>query len=71
MVKHTLADNLPTNCLSVFDHFVGLALKELKKQLLKIVLGIAFLMVVDNLIKNSREVDYLSKAVSSKQDVTV
>ena len=21
--------NLPTNCLSVFDHFVGLALKEL------------------------------------------
>ena len=23
------ADNLPTNCLSVFDHFVKLALKEL------------------------------------------
>ena len=23
-------DKLPTNCLSVFDHFVGLALKELK-----------------------------------------
>ena len=22
-------DNLPTNCLSVFDHFVGLALKGL------------------------------------------
>ena len=22
--------NLPTNCLNVFDHFVGLALKELK-----------------------------------------
>ena len=22
--------NLPTNCLSVFDHFVGLALKELR-----------------------------------------
>ena len=22
--------NLPTNCLSVFDHFVGLALKGLK-----------------------------------------
>ena len=73
MVKHTqtIRRLLPTNCLSVFGHFVGLALKELKKQLLKIVLGIAFLMVVDNLIKNSREVDYLSKAVSSKQDVTV
>ena len=27
--------NLPTNCLSVFDHFVGLALKELKKQYYK------------------------------------
>ena len=25
-------DNLPTNRLSVFDHFVGLALKGLKKQ---------------------------------------
>ena len=23
---------LPTNCLSVFDHFVGLALKELKRE---------------------------------------
>ena len=25
-----LVGNLPTNCLSVFDHFVGLALKGLK-----------------------------------------
>ena len=24
-----LVRNLPTNCLSVFDHFVGLALKEI------------------------------------------
>ena len=31
MVKHTQTIRLqqPTNCLSVFDHFVGLALKEL------------------------------------------
>ena len=30
MVKHTqFVGNLPTNCLSVFDHFVGLALKGL------------------------------------------
>ena len=31
MVKHTqtICRLLPTNCLSVFDHFVGLALKEL------------------------------------------
>ena len=33
MVKHTQAIRrlLPTNCLSVFDHFVGLALKGLNK----------------------------------------
>ena len=31
MVKHTQAMRLqqPTNCLSVFDHFVGLVLKGL------------------------------------------
>ena len=31
MVKHThaICQLLPTNCLSVFDHFVGLVLKEL------------------------------------------
>ena len=31
MVKHTqqFVGNLPTNCLSVFDQFVGLALKGL------------------------------------------
>ena len=31
MVKHTqtIRQLLPTNCLSVFDHFVGLALKGL------------------------------------------
>ena len=32
MVKHSQAIRrlLPTNCLSVFDHFVGLALKGLR-----------------------------------------
>ena len=31
MVKHTqtIRRNLPTNCFSVFDHFVGLSLKGL------------------------------------------
>ena len=31
MVKHTqtIVGKLPTNCLSIFDHFVGLALKGL------------------------------------------
>ena len=44
MVKHTqtihrqiVDELLPTNCLSVFDHFMGLALKGLKlKQLSRI-----------------------------------
>ena len=33
MIKHTqtIRQLLPTNCLSVFDHFVGLALKGLKQ----------------------------------------
>ena len=32
MVKHTetITRQQPTNCLSVFDHFVGLALKGLR-----------------------------------------
>ena len=32
MVKHTqtIRRLLPTNCLSVFDHFMGLAHKDLK-----------------------------------------
>ena len=32
MVKHTKTTRrlLPTHCLSVFDHFVGLALKGIK-----------------------------------------
>ena len=36
MVKHTQAIQ-PTNCLSVFDHFVGLALKDLKTLLFHVV----------------------------------
>ena len=33
MVKHTqpVPRQQPTNCLNVLDHFVGLALKELKE----------------------------------------
>ena len=35
MVKHnqTIRRLLPTNCLSVFDHFVGLALEGLRELL--------------------------------------
>ena len=37
MVKHTqtIRWQKPTNCLSVFDHFAGLALKGLRSQFLK------------------------------------
>ena len=33
MVKHiqTIPRQQPTNCLCVFDHFVGLVLKEIKR----------------------------------------
>ena len=36
MVKHiqTIRRQFPTNCLSVFDHFVGLALKGLSEFLI-------------------------------------
>ena len=39
MVKHnqTIHRLLPTNCLSVFDHFVGLALKGLNNSKVNIV----------------------------------
>ena len=35
MVKHTqtIRRQLPTNCLSVFDHFANLALKGLKNEI--------------------------------------
>ena len=34
MVKHTQTIRRQTNCLSVFDHFVGLAFKGLKSAIL-------------------------------------
>ena len=38
MVKHSqqFVGKLPTNCLSVFDYFVGLALKGLIQQYAKV-----------------------------------
>ena len=40
MVKHsqTICRLMPTNCFSVFDHFVGLAFKELIRLFLLLVL---------------------------------
>ena len=32
MVKHIQTIRLPTNCLSVFDHFEGLVLKVLRQR---------------------------------------
>ena len=31
LVKNTQTTRRPTNCLSMFDHFVGLAFKRLKE----------------------------------------
>ena len=44
MVKHTqtIRRQLADNCLSVFDHFVKLALKELKKRLWRMCLPVNF-----------------------------
>ena len=36
MVKHTQTIRLPTNCFSVFDHFVKLALKRVKRKIIAI-----------------------------------
>ena len=45
LLKQFIA-NLPTNCLSVFDHFVGLALKGLKKQPFADVLQNSFFLIL-------------------------
>ena len=39
----THSNNLPTNCLSVFDHFVGLTLKVLTNQFNQFQASVAFL----------------------------
>ena len=49
---HLITSKLPTNCLSVFDHFVGLALKGLKPQKSKMQLsGICVLLQSFGLMK--------------------
>ena len=66
MVKHTeiIRRLLPTNCLSVFDHFVGLALKELS-----FISNIAHLFF--NLFENSKTgVAYKRLAYKSVQILT-
>ena len=47
MVKQTQAVSrlLPTNCLSVFDHFVGLALKGLRNSCFVLRLGCLLLLL--------------------------
>ena len=51
MVKHTHRP-LPTDCLSVFDHFVGLAPKRIKSTLYKCMLYL-FYVTRDNNIDTS------------------
>ena len=42
------------NCLSVFDHFIGLALKELRKILKRLLLTVVWWPIVANLNLNRR-----------------
>ena len=49
MVKHTQTIQKPTNCLSAFDHIVGLALKGLRKNFWCRLLPLPCMM-----LKNSR-----------------
>ena len=35
-LTHSIRQQMPTNCLSVFDHFVGLTLKELTNSMVLI-----------------------------------
>ena len=58
MVKHTetIRPQKPTNCLSVFDHFVGLALKGLRsRKLIKNASTKIVYYVMNNYIKRNRQ----------------
>ena len=53
MVKHTEAirQHLPTNCFSVFDHFVGLALKELRISLVNVTKSAGLVIFSEEILK--------------------
>ena len=79
MVKHTQTIRLlfPTNCLSVFDHFVGLALRGLRKTCqtympintkTKISKGYVFIDVSMHILKELIQlngIDYFGKNINS------
>ena len=50
-------DNLPTNCLSVFDHFVGLVLKGISFQLLIVLLHDVKRNLIIDFIKSGLELE--------------
>ena len=58
MVKYNqiIRRKQPTNCLSVFYHFVGLALKGLKRIELKIILQL-FMLNYFRLVKKTRKTE--------------
>ena len=61
MVKHNqiIRRKQPTNCLSVFYHFVGLALKGLKRIELKIILQLFMLNYFRLVKKNNEKLKYV------------
>ena len=83
MVKHTQTirrQKLPTNCLSVFDHFVRLALKGLILaciQINNLLEEIAFVLCASLLTSNSHHrvnsfstLDQVSKILTFFNDIT-
>ena len=73
MVKHiqTIRWQQPTNCLSMFEHFVGLALKELNKKICVIIIililgkGIDLQILTHNTLTVVRLFTLISKKVKA------
>ena len=67
MVKNTqtIRRQKPTNCLSVFDHFVGLALKWLRK------FDILSISILQNTLQFNRLFTCHSKAVLTYKEQNV
>ena len=60
MVKHSqqFVGKLPTNCLSVFDYFLGLALKGLIQQYAKVKINFGLFELQQILIRNGQSFEW-------------
>ena len=60
--------NLPTNCLSAFDHFVRLALKRLKSKTLRELLLILDSRVMESLLKWIKQFPFFGILIDKATD---